>query len=68
MRKYYTTADLPMLRELRDSYRRLLEAMDGSKDQTSDPEEVVALALMRGDLFDRFNGVGRHLTQLERYP
>jgi hypothetical protein len=67
MRKF-TARDIPTIRATRDAYREILERVEEVRGDTRDVGKLVGFALIKADIQDKFETLGRHLTRLERQP
>ncbi len=68
MNRKSSHSDLPLLRSLRDVYRRLLDQTNALKAGETSMAMLLAYCVIIDDLQANFDRVGKVLTQLEHTP
>jgi hypothetical protein len=63
-----TSSDLPILRSLRDAYRKILDAANDLKKEENDAGQLLAICTIIDEVQDKFERVGKQLSRLERIP
>lgn len=63
-----TPADLPFLRNARDTYRSLLDHCNVMRKESTDVAELIAIATVHDQLTNMFEAAGRQLSRAERLP
>lgn len=61
-----SSSDLPLLRVLRDAYRKMLEAARECRSEEKDPGMHLAWATVTDEIQTKFEAVGIRLSQLEK--
>lgn len=66
----YTRRDLPLLRAMRDAYRNVLAHIEQTRFESTDLDagELVGFALIKAEITEKFQSVGRELSRLEATP
>lgn len=60
-----TAADLPFLRNARDTYRSLLDHCNLMRKESNNVAELIAIATVHDQLTNMFEAVGRQLSRAE---